>query len=141
MRAEEVRRLSSGIKVAALVLITAIAAWAEPPQEVIQVVSDAADALANNDANIFLDLFDNHMPGFDSLSAEVHYMAGAEDEIDSSVEVVTATGAGQRWDLQLDWVLRFGMETPRRAIIKCRIEKQGRKWKITALTPVDFFKV
>ncbi len=122
-------------------LLTAAAVHAEPPKEVIQVVSDAADALANNDANVFLDLIDSHMPGYESLSAEIHYMVGAEDEIDSAVEIVSESGGDQKYELELDWVLKFGMETPRRAIIKCRIERQGRKWKITSLMPVDFFKV
>jgi hypothetical protein len=122
-------------------LLTAIAAHAEPPKEVIQVLSDAAEALANNDAKMFLDLIDSRMPGYESLSAEIHYMVGAEDEIDSAVEIVSDSGGGQKYELELDWVLKFGMETPKRAIVKCRIERQGRKWKITLLTPIDFFKV
>jgi hypothetical protein len=122
-------------------LFTAVATHAEPPKEVIQVVSDAAEALANNDAEVFLDLIDRRMPGYESLSAEIHYMVGAEDEIDSAVEIVSDSGGDQKYELELDWVLKFGMETPKRAIVKCRIERQGRKWKITALTPVDFFKV
>jgi hypothetical protein len=125
----------------ALLLLTLVAARAEPPKEVIQVVSDAAEALANNDANVFLDLIDSRMPGYESLSAEVHYMVGAEDEIDSAVEIVSSSGGDQKYELELDWVLKFGMETPKRAIVKCRIERQGRKWKITSLTPVEFFKV
>jgi hypothetical protein len=117
------------------------AAHAEAPKEVVQVVTDATDALANNDANRFLELIDNRIPGYDSLYAEVHYMVAAEDEIDSTVEIVADKMTGAGWDLELDWVLQFGMETPRRAIVKCRIEKVGGKWKITALAPVEFFKV
>jgi hypothetical protein len=140
MKRQEARSQKSGVRIAAFVLLAA-AARAEPPKEVIQVVSDAAEALANNDANVFLDLIDSRMTGYESLSAEIHYMVGAEDEIDSAVEVVSSSGGDQKYELELDWVLKFGMETPKRAIIKCRIERQGRKWKITSLTPVDFFKV
>jgi hypothetical protein len=122
-------------------LASAVAARAEPPKEVIQVVSDAAEALANNDANVFLDLIDSRMPGYESLSAEIHYMVGAEDEIDSAVEIVSSSGGDQKYELELDWVLKFGMESPKRALVKCRIERQGRKWKITSLAPVEFFKV
>jgi hypothetical protein len=122
-------------------LLSIVTARAEPPKEVIQVLSDAAEALANNDATMFLDLIDKRMPGYESLSAEIHYMVGAEDEIESAVEIVSAEGGDQKFDLELDWVLKFGMETPKRAIVKCRMERQGRKWKITSLEPVDFFKV
>jgi len=30
------------------------------------------------------------------------------------------------------------MET-RRRLLKCRVERQGRQWKITALEPLEFF--
>jgi hypothetical protein len=116
-------------------------ALAEPPKDVLQVVTDATDALANNDAERFLALVDGHMPGYESLYAEVHYMVAAEDEIESNVEVVSDKVVGAAYELDLDWVLQFGMETPRRAIVKCRIERQGGKWKITSLAPVEFFKV
>jgi hypothetical protein len=141
MKRQEARSRHSGVSIAAVVLLAAAGLRAEPPKEVIQVVSDAADALANNDADVFLDLFDSGMPGYESLSAEVHYMVGAEDEIDSSVEIVTSSGSDQKYELQLDWVLTFGMDAPRRKLVMCRIERRGRKWKITSLTPVDFFKV
>ncbi|HXP87474.1 MAG TPA: hypothetical protein VN841_22265 [Bryobacteraceae bacterium] len=118
-----------------------VSARADPPKEVLQVVTDATDALANNDAKRFLDLVDSRMPGYESLYAEVHYMVAAEDEIDSSVEIVSDKGAGSTYELELDWVLQFGMDPPRRAIVKCRIERQGRAWKITSLAPVEFFKV
>jgi hypothetical protein len=126
----------------ALPLLLALAvARAEPPKEVLQVVTDATDALANNDATRFLDLIDSHTPGYESLYAEVHYMVAAEDEIESSVEIVSDKAVGQAYELELDWVLQFGMDPPRRAIVKCRFERQGSKWKITSLTPVEFFKV
>ena len=126
----------------ALPLLLSVApARAEVPKDVLDVVTDAADSLANNDANRFLDLFDGRMPGFDSLYSEIHYMVAAEDEIESSVEIVSGKEAGSAYELELDWVLQFGMETPRRAVIKCKIERQGQKWKFTSLTPVEFFKV
>jgi hypothetical protein len=42
--------------------------------------------------------------------------------------------------LELDWLLKIDTDEPRRQIVKCQVEKQGKKWKITALEPVDFFK-
>jgi len=42
--------------------------------------------------------------------------------------------------LQLDWLLQIEDEQPRRQILKCTIERQGKNWKITALDPIEFFK-
>ena len=126
--------------IAALAVAAAVAR-AEAPKDALQVITDATDALANNDADRFLGLIDPKMPGFESLYAEVHYMVAAEDEIESDIEIVTEKQSGAAWELELDWVLRFNMDPPKRAIIKCRLEKQNGKWKIAALTPVEFFKV
>lgn len=123
------------------VLLSLVAARADPPKEVLQVITDAADALANNDADRFLGLIDSRISGYDSLYAEIHYMVGAEDEIESSVEIISDKKVDEGYQLQLDWVLQFNMDAPRRAIVQCRIELQGNKWKITSLTPVEFFKV
>ena len=127
---------------ALLLLIAATSvARADPPKEVLQVITDATDALANNDATRFFELIDSHMPGYESLYNEIHYMVGAEDEIESSVEIVSEKQAAQAYELELDWVLQFGMDPPRRAIVKCRVEREGKTWKITSLSPVDFFRV
>ena len=121
--------------------LAAAGARAEPPKDVLQVITEATDALANNDADRFLGLIDGKMRGFDSLYAEVHYMVAAEDEIDSSVELISDKADGGAYELELDWVLQFNMDPPKRAIVKCRLERQSGKWKITALSPVEFFKV
>ncbi len=49
-------------------------------------------------------------------------------------------GDANKHTLDLDWVLEIGDQAPRRKVLKCVIEKRGKKWKITALDPVDFFK-
>ena len=131
----------SPVRWALPLLLAAAGVRAEPPKEVLQVITDATDALANNDADRFLGLIDSRMRGFDSLYAEVHYMVAAEDEIDSSVELISDKAAGDGYELELDWVLQFNMDPPKRAIIQCRIERQGGKWKIASLNPVEFFKV
>src|SRR5579862_7756837 len=125
MRRIKVRgRKSVRMAACAALLLAVSSARADVPKDVLEVVTDAADSLANNDANRFLDLFDGRMKGFDSLYSEVHYMVAAEDEIESNVEIVSGKEVGQAYELELDWVLQFGMETPRRAIIKCKMERQ-----------------
>ena len=46
----------------------------------------------------------------------------------------------QKRTLELDWLLKIDNAEPRRQIVKCQVEKQGKKWKITSLDPVEFFR-
>ena len=61
-------------------------------------------------------------------------------EIGSTVDVITDEGDEQKRTLELDWLLKIDNDEPRRQIVKCQVEKQGKKWKITALEPVEFFR-
>jgi len=109
------------------------------PRPVLDVFQAASEALANQDAKAFLDQFDDKMPGYAKLRDQVQEMV-AIDESASTVDVVTDDGDDNKRTLSLDWVLTIGSERPRRQIVKCTVEKQGKKWKITALDPIEFFK-
>jgi hypothetical protein len=54
--------------------------------------------------------------------------------------VITDEGDDQKRSLDLDWLLKIDTDDPRRQIVKCQIEKQGKKWKIISLEPIEFFK-
>ena len=108
-----------------------------PQMEVFRAI---AEALANRDADTFLDQFDRKMPGYETLRAEIRELLGVIQEIGTTIDVISDEGDEQKRSLELDWVLKFDTEDPRRQIVKCRAEKQGKKWKITALEPVEFFK-
>ena len=65
-------------------------------------------------------------------------------EVQSSIEVVENEGDDRRRSLELDWILRIRREqeaTPgrRQQRVKCRVEKSGKKWRIIALEPLEFF--
>ena len=66
--------------------------------------------------------------------------SGSAQEIGSTIEVITDEGDEQKRTLELDWLLKIDNAEPRRQIVKCQVERQGKKWKITALDPVEFFK-
>jgi hypothetical protein len=49
--------------------------------------------------------------------------------------------------VDLDWLLAINekdgsgiRKETRRGVVKCRLERQGKRWKIVALEPVDFFR-
>ena len=106
-----------------------------PPEE-MEVFRAASEALANRDADAFLDQFDQRMSRYAELRDEIRELFGVAQEIASTIDVITMDGN----KLELDWLLKIDNADPRRQIVKCTVEKQGKRWKITALEPVEFFK-
>ncbi len=124
---------------------------ADPPPDVIDFFRTVTRALAEahpddprfpTNASAFMDHFDPRMKGYGELRGYVEDLV-SRAQIGSAVEFVTdevdKQDANKR-TLDLDWVLEIGDNAPRRKLLKCVIEKHGKKWKITALEPVDFFK-
>lgn len=115
-----------------------VAAQNRPPAQ-MEVFRAVTEALANQDTDAFLDSFDPKMAGYDKLRDEIQELFGMAQEIGSTIDVITDEGDEQKRSLELDWLLKIDTDEPRRQIVKCRAEKQGKKWKITALEPVEFF--
>jgi hypothetical protein len=119
-----------------LLCLLASVALAQTPTDLLQA---AGEALASQDAKAFLDQFDENMPGYAKLRDEVQELV-AINATASTVDIITDEGDDKKRALSLDWVLKIGDERPRRQIVQCTVEKQGKKWKITAVEPVEFFK-
>ena len=120
-------------------LLAALTLEAQPPKDVLDLFRDMAEALSANEPGDFLDHFDRKMPGYAMLRDEVRALLD-QSEVGSSIEIVTDEGNDRQRTLQLDWLLQIDRESPRRQIVKCRIERQGRRWKIVSLDPIEFFK-
>jgi hypothetical protein len=110
------------------------------PKDVQALIRETAEDLSNKDSRGFLDRFDPKMPGYEALHYEIESLLARPDVI-STIEIVTDKGDNQRRELKLDWVLSVETERPRREVVTVRIEKQGKKWKIVALDPIEFFKL
>jgi hypothetical protein len=124
---------------ALIATLLATLAHADPPPAVWALLRSAAEALADKDPAAFLELFDPSMPGYRQLREDIEALLAAED-VSSSIEVVNDDGTAQARDMELDWLLQIGRNQPRRAILKCRVERKGRAWKFTRLEPVGFFR-
>jgi hypothetical protein len=127
-------------------LAAALPLSAQVPADVLTTVTDAAAALVNDDASAFLDQFDRNMPGFTNLRDNVQGLLGAS-EVVSTIEPISNQGDGRRQSVELDWLLAINdknqigiRKETRRAIVKCQLEHQGKRWKIVALEPADFFR-
>jgi len=119
---------------------------ADPPGEVLALLQKAADALTNQDAPDFLDYFDHNMPHYATLRGNIEGLMAAYD-VESTIEFVSDEGDNQKRTLTLDWTLvteekaaQRGDQVTRRHIVNCTVERRGKKWKITAIEPLDFFK-
>ena len=112
---------------------------ADAPAAVVELLRTAADALAEGDAAAFLEHFDKATPGYAQIRDDVEALLVAE-LVASSIEIVKDAGDDQRRDLELDWLLKVGSGPNKRVIVKCRVERRGRGWKITRFEPVDFFR-
>jgi hypothetical protein len=135
-----------GLVLIAATMALAELAWAETPADVLELFRQAADALANDDSDTFLAKFDRNMAGYAAFRDEIAGLLAAHD-VGSTIEVVNDEGDDQKRSLDLDWLLVIseknsvnGTKETRRRVLKCRIERQGKQWRIVALEPVEFFR-
>jgi hypothetical protein len=127
------------LKLLALSLLLTMAVLAEdPPKDVQTFFRTAAEALADQDTSAFLDHFNRSMPGFAQLRDDVEALANAD--VASTIEIAKDEGSEQSRIVELDWMIRIDQARPRREIVRCKIEKQGKNWKIISFEPLRFFQ-
>ncbi len=127
------------MKLAAFFFAAALAFGVEPPKDVGDLFVTAVQALADKDATAFLDHFDSNMPGYAAFRNDVTALLD-RSEVVSTVAFVTDEGDDSRRALQLDWYVQIDQDRPKRQLVKCTIQRQGRKWKIVLFEPLDFSK-
>jgi hypothetical protein len=134
------------MRTALLLLISMVAVVADPAADVLKVFRGAVEALTNDDAAAFLDNFDREMPEYAVLRTNIEGMLAAY-EVGSTIEVVSDEGDDHTRNVELDWLLlatrknaiNSAQET-RRQVVKCRLERRGKRWKIKRLEPVNLFQ-
>jgi hypothetical protein len=113
--------------------------------------ASGSDATSNGDADIpaanarkFMEAFDPAMPGYAPLRDRVLALEQGAD-IESSVDLVKNDGDDRVRTIEVDWSLNLvSRETSvtavqRRQTVTCRLEKQGKKWRVTGLEPQELF--
>ena len=118
--------------------------WADEAQDIRDFFGQAGSALSEGDAGQFMKFFDRAMPGYQTLAANVQALV-LEQNVQSSIEVLSDEGTETRRMLTLDWFLQFvepeqgGATTRRREQAACTVERRGKKWIITAFAPLALF--
>ena len=103
-----------------------------------------ASALSEGDAYAFMQPFDRAMPGLEDLRANVAALL-LQAEVLASLEITRDEGDSARRSVEIQWYLRIrdkeetGSLTRRQETVKCRLERRGKKWAITALEPQSLF--
>jgi hypothetical protein len=117
---------------------------ADPAQEVLDLVADAAASLSAGSVPRFLKAFDPAMQGYAKLRENVTGLVALGD-VQSLIDLLEDEGDDRRRTVQFRWTLRLqrgeqsASFTRREQVVKCRVEKQRGKWRIVGLEPIDFF--
>ena len=131
---------------AALLAIALFAASAQAGdhEDVLDLFGSMTSALSQANAPLFLKGIDKSSPDYEKLAAYIPALV-AQGDAASSLEFLKDEGNSQKRSVEIDWFLELRNVNPagplvrRREIIKCRLEKQKKKWRVVALSPVDFF--
>jgi hypothetical protein len=128
-----------------MALLFVAGARADTHADVVDLLASMTAALSDNNAPGFLKAFDKAMPGYDRLREAIPALL-EQGDIVSSVQPLRDDGDETKRSLDLDWYMeiRNPDETApvirRREVIRCRVEKRGKHWRITSLDPLSFFE-
>ena len=117
---------------------------ADPAQEVLDLIADAAASLSAGNVALFLKAFDPKMAGYAKLREHVTGLIALGD-VQSLIDPLEDEGDNRRRTVQFHWTLRLqrGQQATnfvrREQVVKCRVERQGGKWRIAELAPIEFF--
>ena len=103
-----------------------------------------AGALSEGNGPAFLDRIDHAMPDYHKLEQNILAIT-EQNEVTASIDVIKQEGDDHTQTLELDWFLELrsreqgGPIEQRREMVKCRVERQKKKWKIVAIEPRTLF--
>jgi hypothetical protein len=103
-----------------------------------------ATALQNEDAAPGMEQFDRAMPGFQELKSAVNAL-WTQRQIEPAIELLGNEGDDTHRTLQVDWTLNLKNPADpvdsfrREQSVTCRVDKQGKGWRIVGFTPANLF--
>lgn len=109
-------------------------------QNVNDLFTSLASALSEGNSQEFMKAFDPAMPGYAKLQANITALAG-QAEIATSIDILREEESA----VELDWFLQIRSLDPtgplerRRQVVKCRLERRGKKLRIVSLEPIELF--
>jgi hypothetical protein len=113
-------------------------------QEIMDLLAALASALSESNGLAFLDRIDHAMPDYHQLESNILALT-EQNEVSASVDILKQEGDDHSQWLEVDWFLQIrareqsGPLERRRETVKCRVERQRKKWKIVFLQPITLF--
>ncbi|MCU1275976.1 MAG: hypothetical protein JWO48_3407 [Bryobacterales bacterium] len=117
---------------------------ADVRQDILDLFTAMASALSEGNGLAFLEHIDHAMPDYEKLEQNVLALV-AQNEVLSSIDVLKQEGNNEEQTVELDWFLQIrsreetGPLERRRQIVKCRLRRTKKKWKVVSLEPISFF--
>jgi len=110
-------------------------------EEIYEMFTRMASALAAGNAIGFLAAFDSRMPEYETLRGYVSALAEQFDVL-SSIDLLSLEGdrAELDWFLQLSRKGEAGRVERRRERVRCRLARHRKQWRIEALEPIALFR-
>jgi hypothetical protein len=128
----------------AFLMALAIPLFADIRREMLDLLAALAAALSEGNGLAFLDRVDHAMPEYYKFEQNILALT-EQNEVTASIDVIKQEGDDHTQTLELDWFLEIrsreetGPLERRRETVKCRVERQKKKWKIVALEPLTLF--
>lgn len=103
-----------------------------------------ASALSDAKPEEFLRSIDPAMPGYARLASNIAALV-AQNEVTSSVVIEGQKGDAAAQEVELAWRLEVkgigqsGVFVQREAILRCRLARWKKKWRVVSLDPAAFF--
>jgi hypothetical protein len=117
---------------------------ADAKQQVFDLFTKIAAELSADNPMVFLESVDHDMPHFQDFQKDLMALTDQAD-VANSLEVVSDEGDDTHRAEEYDWFMQIVGKSEsrpveqRRAVVKFRLERRGKKWKIVAIDPLDFF--
>ena len=142
MRLMPVIERSCGL--ACVLAFSAAILGADAHNDVLELFGTTAAALADVNVPKFMDAFDKDMPDYGKLKDSVAALTN-QAEVTSAIEPVKDEGDDTKRSVDLDWYMQVrslvqdGPIVTRREVVHCELKKEGKRWKIVSIAPVEFF--
>ncbi len=117
---------------------------ADTRQEILDLFTEMASALSEGNGLAFLDHTDHSMPDYEKFQQNILALV-EQAEVLSAIDLLKEEGDDRTRSVEVDWFLQIrsreqsGPLVRRREIIKCRLSRAKKKWKVTSLDPAGFF--
>ncbi len=125
-------------------LFSALPLWGDAEQDITAMVSDLAGALSANNPERFLKALDHNMAGYRQIEQDLNALA-SNAYIGCSIELLSNSGTASVQTAELDWYMSLKSQQDenlierRRTKVTLKMEKRGKKWVVTSLTPISLF--